>query len=224
MERPLSWRESAFQSRLFFQIIYDQISASEGDDSGMKKTIKYFLVLCVLVPGIAISKGFASDIKNSRSPVYEGVKQIYIYVDYDVTYKENYPKALRKGNIEALLLETYKGRFSAKDCKNWIGGYNPYNCEDQPVTLLKNREEYSAHHRQGDFKKPGTLNVLLQVRVIDNENFNTPAAAFYLIQDRPEPEILTEWEISTPVPLPTNLSEEIFSQYLRKYINVEVQH
>ncbi len=81
IQRPLSWRESAFQSRLFFQIIYDQISASEGSDSGMKKTI--ISLLCILCFMVACDEGNASSKTALAEEVFKNANEVFLLVSGD---------------------------------------------------------------------------------------------------------------------------------------------
>ena len=162
----------------------------------MKLLSKY----CCAVIGVAlfgvVSSTHASDIKNSRVPVYDGdvdiknsrvtvydgVKRVYVFVNYhDGGEQSDIPASLKRETLEELIAGLYRKRFSSKDCKSVMGGKNPYSCDDQPVTIIPDADATKFSSKmdisvatQDELRDPDTLLVTLDVNFIRDQRKDNP--------------------------------------------------
>lgn len=141
----------------------------------------------------------ASDFKNFQSPIFQGVKRAYIYVDYvsDIEEQDLMPE-MRRENIEKMMLDLYKKRFSPTECRPIIMYKNPYSCDNQPVTLVPIEEASNfvlgrdtSFATKEELSDPGTLIAILRISIMGNSErihnppLQAPLLNYQNIQDRP---------------------------------------
>ncbi len=143
-----------------------------------KLNIKTVLILTLLIilfisPKISHANEFKPD------PFFEKIERVYIYLDYNTIDISNDEilDILKKKSLEKRVFEVYRERFSSKDCHKYIKVVHPYNCNDQPVYIVK--KEDKARYLRGDrisiatseeLRSKGTLHVLTSVWIIGNKN------------------------------------------------------
>ncbi|HTK85023.1 MAG TPA: hypothetical protein VL625_08055 [Patescibacteria group bacterium] len=160
-------------------------------------------------------------------PVFDGVKRVFIHVHSSGAEDNKAQQAalsspVRRENLEALLMQLYSQRFSSADCtkeledgSDLVDPRHKYGCNDQPVVLVTG-DEYQTPQAEKARKQPGTLNIELQILI--DTSFKPPIASLYLIQDRSDPEIPTEFEIGFPYAMPLSLDEQEIHKRLFQYI------
>jgi len=157
-------------------------------------------------------------------PLVCGVKHVYIHVHY-VPYQTKaeeakFPLSLHRENIEALLLQLFKQRFSSTTCSLPPGRSFPKTCNDQPVTLLSDQDYYYTYKSKRERHQPGSLDVEFQVMILgpdfDGLAKSDPVAAIDTLQWRrdfsPAP------ETGFPYPIPTTLSDDVIRKLITSYI------
>lgn len=181
--------------------------------------------------------------------MYEGVKRVYILVDYRNGGEEaDIPAPLKRAYLEELIVGLYQKRFSSKECKSVMGGTNPYSCDDQPVTVVPESDQTNFHFRQNtsvateeELRDRDTLIVTLDVNFIrdlrkDNPDYDKrvfydppleiPLVAFQLRQERRVSSIgleKTEW-ITPPSALPLNQKNEKIDAMMTSLIKGRLQY
>jgi len=186
------------------------------------------------VPAL-VTQAQASDYANWPHPSFDKVKQVYIYVKYTSTIKEEeLPASLRRKNLEELLLRLYTERFSSKDCHKYLKGKNPYSCDDLPVILVPIEE--STHFVLGmntsfatakKRKKPSTLNVILKVSIQGKEIASIPPiqnslATLYIMHHRPQAKDLPALGASFPKSFPINQDEKVIEKGLYLFVKGQI--
>lgn len=164
----------------------------------------FFAATCCLPvlsgkPEIAISTAHASDFKNWQSPIFQGVKRAYIYVDYvsDIDGQDLMPE-MRRESIEKMMFALYKKRFSPTECRPIIMYKNPYSCDNQPVTVVPVEESTNfllgrdtSFATKEELSDPGTLIAILRISIMGNSDrvhkppLQAPLLTYQNIQDRP---------------------------------------
>lgn len=103
--------------------------------------INLFLTMAVIIC-LSPKLVHSSDVSNIQYPMFKGVERVFIYIEYPTLgiKIDSLPKSLQPENITKMVLNSYKKRFSSKDCsayfKQYKGTINPYECNDQPVLLV----------------------------------------------------------------------------------------
>ncbi|PCK00221.1 MAG: hypothetical protein COA45_00085 [Zetaproteobacteria bacterium] len=160
-----------------------------------------------------------------------GVERVYIYVDQNISKEEEgeLPSALRVKNIRRRIVDMYTRRFSSKDCKEFFketrNSRKPYGCNDQPVTLIEDSgayKELSKYSFDLNTKTPGTLNVILRMRVIKNTKYHNPPldpslVVYSIVQYRAEQKIPI-WYGVRPVAYPLDQQNERLKGFLDGFI------
>lgn len=181
--------------------------------------------------------------------MYEGVKRVYIFVDYrDGGEGNDIPAPLKRTYLEELIVGLYQKRFSSKECMSVMGGTNPYSCDDQPVIRVPAADRSEFIHKQRasvateqELRDPDTLLVTLDVNVIrdlrkDNPDYDkrvffdppleTPLVAFQLRQERRVSSIgldKTEW-ITPPFALPLNQKDKKIDAMMTSLIRERLRY
>lgn len=199
----------------------------------------------------ARAEGFAQepDMQHFRHPLYDGVKRIYILVDYrDGGDTDDVPASLKRDSLEKLIFDLYRTRFSSKDCKSVMGGTGPYSCNDQPVTIIPATDASNFIHRlatsvatQEELRDPDTLLVTLDVNIIrdhrkDNPDYDkkvffdphleVPLVAYQIRQERHVSKIGLDGtqEIIPPFALPLNQTDQKIKQHFESLIKSRFQY
>jgi hypothetical protein len=215
------------------------ISTSPGRHQSLSCTLpllifrflRGFLLIfgCLLISAIWSEHAWAQvggdrdDYQNWKNPFFDGVKQVYLYVHYvsDLPREEQkaLPPSLHRENIEGVLMQLYRQRFSSEQCRPLLQGKNPYGCDNQPIILLTD-SDYRTTKSNQDRERPGSLSILLQVMVERSVKggveLNPRLVAIYLAQTRPE--LPFDAHSSFPVAIPTNLKDETIHDWLYDYI------
>lgn len=163
----------------------------------------------------------ASDYENIKSPIFVGVERVYIYLEYiSATDSTKIPTVLKRDAIERELLAIYKERFSSTQCAKSLKGKHPYECNDQPITLVPESDSSdfilgraTSFATADELVDPGTLNVIARVHIMDglpwfDPPLQSPLLSYYVIQDRPGSRIPITWWVSSERVLPINQSED----------------
>lgn len=188
--------------------------------------MKVFLNSALLIVGVCVlilgspNQARASDYKNIQSPIFADVKRVFIYVQYiSVVDPSDIPKALQRESIEQEVLTVYKNRFSSTSCESILKGKNPYDCNDQPITvvpeseasdfLLRHATSFATAQELGD---PGTLNVIVRANITSGlpwfePPLQSPLFVYYIIQERPGSKIPTSWWITSANAIPLNQND-----------------
>lgn len=182
----------------------------------LNKQIIVFAFLFFVLSGGPVQ---ASDSKNFRDPILENVERVFIEVHYRAYHvnEEDIPEGLRKEDIEKMMLEFYKKRFSSKDCDSMMQNRNRYSCDDQPVMLVPERELSNYHLNRNtsfatakELKDKGTLKITLKIVITGNTEYmdpplSDPIFSYLLVRDRPNSdEIPMYHKVGSPVALPLN--------------------
>lgn len=163
----------------------------------------------------------ASDYENTKSPIFVGVERVFIYLEYNSAIDSaQIPKVLQRDAIERELLAIYKERFSSTECAKSLRGKHPYECNDQPITLVPESDSSdfilgraTTFATAEELVDPGTLNVIARVHIMDGLPWFDPPLqsallSYYVIQDRPGSRIPITWWVSSERVLPTNQNED----------------
>jgi len=194
----------------------------------MKFYVFWFIAALLLSSGSAHAQfvhGNTDHYKDWRSPIFDGVKQVYIHVHYasEISSDElrRLPPALHRESIEAMLVQLYQDRFSSKGCAKYLDGTRRYSCEDQSVILVPDQDAGKPEYRTAR-QRPGTLNVefqlLVQTSTIDGAELNPHLAVINVIQDRPDVAIPIGMKTAIPTAIPTTLPDSAIARWLNNYI------
>ncbi|MCB9974411.1 MAG: hypothetical protein H6856_02120 [Rhodospirillales bacterium] len=207
--------------------------------------------LTATYPQMLRAEGYAQepDMQHFRHPLYDGVKRIYILVDYrDGGDTDDVPASLKRDFLEKLVSELYRTRFSSKDCKNVMGGTGPYSCNDQPVTIIPATDASNFLNKldtsvatQEELRDPDTLLVVLDVNVVrdhrkDNPDYDknvffdphleVPLVAYQIRQERRVSRIgldSTQWTMP-PFALPLNQTDQKIKQHFESLIKERLHY
>lgn len=190
-----------------------------------------------MLPFVATPAVRASDQKNFKHRIFVDVERVFISVE-DGSYAikpEDVPPVLRKANLEKLLLDAYRERFSPTECQKWLDNRNPYSCDNQPVVVVPESESsaYNLGHdttfaSHEELRDPGTLNVVLQVAIHGNTpGFEPPLVGpmvtFQLIQDRPQSDIPLLWRVPPVLLVPLDQGPDAIRDRLLRYIGHRIK-
>lgn len=179
----------------------------------------------------------ASDYKNFKHRLFVDVERVFVSVEDDsyAVSPEQVPSLLKKDNLEKMLVEIYRERFSSTECKKWLEGRNPYSCDNQPVVLAPEKERSNYNYlmdttfaSQDELRDPGTLHVILRVAVHGNlpeydPPLETPVATYQLIQYRPGSDIPMLWSAPLISIVPLSQSPEEIRARIEDYIRHRVK-
>lgn len=185
----------------------------------------YLVLSCLLFSSYEAK---SSDYANIKSPIFVGVERVFIHLEYiSVTDQKKVPKVLQRDVIEQELLAIYKERFSSTDCAKSLRGKNPYECNDQPITLVPDADasnfilgRATSFATAEDISDPGTLNVIARFHITDGlpwfePPLQSPLLSYYVIQDRPGSRIPITWWVSSERVIPINQNEDKIRDRLR---------
>lgn len=185
----------------------------------VRKSLCTYIVFSVLL--LSSYSASASDYANIKSPIFVGVERVFIYLEYiSATDSLQIPKVLQRDAIEQDILAIYKERFSSTDCAKSLKGKHPYECNDQPITLVPETESSdfilgraTSFATAEELVDPGTLNIIARVHIMDglpwfDPPLQSPLLSYYVIQDRPGSRIPITWWVSPERVIPINQNED----------------